>query len=440
MPISEQSEENKMNRCPGRPRVGRFSVLPRAHAICPMPKAAISSVLPVASSSCSQAVDGQIRRRITIAVVSEFSGKAFDGLVPSAAAEIQRACPDCGVTFVSGFLKQYHQGGLRPSRLLNYCVVYARILHCLLRRHPQVFLVDTTPPLTQWWTALLGFLFRARVYIWLMDYHPEIEARYFDQVRGLGWLARFLRRLDRTLLPLSSGIITLDEAMADVLRSRCATEVKLHPPWSTQGIGSYEPIQLNGDARELRLVYVGNLGAAHPLQDLELILGRAAALRKVRLLYVGENPSGLERFSQMAQRLGAALQCEKRLEWKQLLNRLNAFRPNYGLVTLDPTKRGLVSPCKYATYLVLGLPILYLGPPGTNADTVCRRLGAGLALTHEEILTDDGTLLQSLLDPSALELRQLATKGAHSWQSQFNEVSFVEMIRPWLAVAARPSV
>ena len=375
-------------------------------------------------------------RRTKIAVVTEFAGNAFDGLVPSAAEEMAKRFPCSQVILISGVLKKYLQGGLRPTRVLNYCIVHARVLLCFIRERPQIFLVDTTPPLTQWWTGILAALFKAKVYVWLMDYHPEIEARYFEGVRGLSWLATLLRAIDRKMLRLVSGIVVLDGAMERIIRFRCnGAQLKLHPPWSTQGTGRYEPVRLNEDEQELRLTYIGNLGNAHPLDDLERLLATVALRRKIRILYVGGNPDGLERMRRMAQRLGADFQREKRLGWEELRGKLNVFRPNYGIVTLDQAQSGLVSPCKYATYTLLGLPILYVGPLLTNADAVCRVLGAGMAVTHEELAHDTGRFAQSLVDPGAREQRRLATKTAHEWQSKFNESSFVDLIEPWLKVA-----
>jgi ribosomal protein S18 acetylase RimI-like enzyme len=377
---------------------------------------------------------------MTIAVISEFAGNGFDGLVPSAAAEIERRYVGSRVVFVSGFLKRYIPGGLRPLRLLNYCVVYARMALRAVRDRPKVFLVDTTPPLTQWWAVCLGFLVDAHVYVWLMDYHPEIEAQYFERIRGLGWLGRVLRGADRRVMKFASGIVTLDEAMVAMARAqRLGVEIKLHPPWSKQGAGLYEPIRFNTDQAEFRVAYVGNLGAAHGLGDLEELLARVSSFRKLRLLYVGANPDGYDRFRQMANRLGGSLERERHLEWCELRKRLSEFRPDYGIVILDEKDGGLVSPCKYATYLLLGMPILYVGPRLTNTDLACRQIGAGVAVTHEEIARDDGSLVHSLLDSSALARRRLATRSAYEWQSRFNEVSFVQAIQGWLTLASGAS-
>jgi hypothetical protein len=285
--------------------------------------------------------------------------------------------------------------------------------------------------------ALLGRLLRVKVYVWMMDYHPEIEARALERIPGLRWLAGVLRLIDRVLLSRVSGVVTLDEAMAGTIRSRCASlEVKVHPPWSKQGGGSYQPVTLNHGRKDFRVAYVGNLGAAHGLEDLERLLAEMHT-GSLHLLIVGGNSGGLRRWRAMAQRLGASIEHTDRLSWDDLHKRLNDFRPNYALVLMDGSKAGLLSPSKYASYIRLGLPVLYLGPRGTNADRVCRETGAGVAATREEIAQDGARIACSLLDPVAQDQRQAATRVAHDALAELNETSFVEMLKPWLTQATK---
>jgi hypothetical protein len=269
-----------------------------------------------------------------------------------------------------------------------------------------------------------------------MDYHPEIEARYCESIRGFRWLAKGFRMVDVSLLRNVSGVITLDEAMAGIIRARCPyLEVKVHPVWSKQGTGQYEPIVLNRDQSEFRLAYVGNLGASHGLGDMEGILAGIRSRRTLKLMIVGGNAAGLGRWKEMAQRLTAEVRHTERLPWNALRERLNDFRPNCGVVLMDEGKSGLLSPSKYATYTQLGMPILYIGPRRTNADAVCRTTGAGLAITHDDIVRDAEAVIRDLLDPVAQDRRQAATRIAHDSLGKLNEVSFVGLLDPWITGA-----
>jgi hypothetical protein len=372
--------------------------------------------------------------RKNILFVSEFGASAFDGIVASACRETARRFPSSRTCLITGFLTRYTYGGLRPSRLLNYAVVFARSLMALIRFRPEVVVVDTSPPLIQWWLAWLAPYFGARVFVWLMDYHPEIEARFLSPIYGLRWMASCLRVVDRHMLRRVSGVIALDPAMAETVRNRCPQlPVLVHPTWSEQGTGGYKPVTLNNDPTEFRLVYIGNLGVSHGVADLEQLLAKIRTGCAVKLLAVGGNAGGRALLRQLSVRLNITCELFDRLPWEELHNRVNAFRPNYAVVLMDGDKRGLLSPSKYSSYLQLGLPVLYLGPRDTNADLACRQQGAGLAATHSESLANNKSLVESLLDPQ-IQLRcQSATQSAFLTLQGLNAKTFVDLLYPWIS-------
>lgn len=371
--------------------------------------------------------------RTTILYVSEFAGNAFDGLVPAAYRETAERFPRGGTHLVAGFLSRYTYGGMRPSRLLNYLVVYMKSLVALIRHRPDVVVVDTSPPLIQWWVALFAPLFGTRVLVWLMDYHPEIECRWLARRTACRWLASGLRAIDRRMLQRVSGLVALDPAMADTVTARCPQlPVAVHPTWSEQGAGIYDPVTLNDVPDEFRLVYIGNLGVSHGLDDLERLLVRIRASRKISLLAVGGNTSGRELLRGLADRLGFSCELEDRLPWDTLLHRVNVFRPNYAVVLMDEDKRGLLSPSKYSSYLQAGLPLLYLGPRDTNADIACRQQGAGVAATGAECLAQESMLVAALVDPSVQRRCQAATQAAFETCRRRNARTFVDILHPWI--------
>lgn len=365
--------------------------------------------------------------------ITEFAGHAHDGLSAAVCRELAAQLPEWRVHQVSGWLTRYTYGGLRPSRLANYAVVYGRSLAALLRHRPAAVVVDTTPPLLQWWMAWWAPLVGARVYVWMNDYHPELEARHVERIRGLRWAAAVLRALDRRALRRISGMVALDTAMAKAVHSRWPeVPMRLHPTWSEQGTGQCEPVALNDDAAEFRLAYVGNLGVSHGLADLELLLGGISRSRRLRMLAVGGNVGGRDLLKALSERLNVSCEFSDRLPWDALKQRLNAFKPNYALVLMDEAKRGLLSPSKYSTYLQLGLPILYLGPRDTNADLACREQGAGVAIAHDDLGGGVDALLASVLDSTRQDARQAAAVSAFEALRRFNAASFVAVLRPWL--------
>jgi hypothetical protein len=372
-----------------------------------------------------------------IAVVSEFGQGAFDDIVSSACTEIKRRHPSYHVFLISGILKKYRNGGLRISRLLNYLIVYTKIAVCFFSQRPDIVIVDTTPPLIQLWVTLLSRPFSTPTYIWLMDYHPELEARFFASVHGLNWIAGILRGFDRRVMEKAKGVITLDCAMSRMVKDRCPLmDIIIHPTWSKQSEGVYQPVTLNRDDSELRLVYVGNLGAAHNLLDLENILAKIISKTKIKLLIIGGNDAGLRRWKTMSSALGVSVCHYNRLEWQELRRTIDNFQPNYGIILLDASKAGLLSPSKFITYLQLGIPILYLGPQGTNADLACRDFGAGISATRQEILSNYDSVVQEITDMPQQQKLQGNTRNAFLYFNSMNEATFVDMLEPWIGESA----
>jgi glycosyltransferase involved in cell wall biosynthesis len=52
------------------------------------------------------------------------------------------------------------------------------------------------------------------------------------------------------------------------------------------------------------------------------------------------------------------------------------------LVTLREDMLGLMGPSKMHACLAMGLPILYVGPQGSNVDEAVRRFGCGISLRN----------------------------------------------------------
>jgi glycosyltransferase involved in cell wall biosynthesis len=55
------------------------------------------------------------------------------------------------------------------------------------------------------------------------------------------------------------------------------------------------------------------------------------------------------------------------------------------LITLDDDALGLMSPSKLHSALASGLPVLYIGPAGSNVDEAIRRFGCGVSLRHGDV-------------------------------------------------------
>jgi len=58
---------------------------------------------------------------------------------------------------------------------------------------------------------------------------------------------------------------------------------------------------------------------------------------------------------------------------------------NCSLITLRDDMLGVMSPSKLHASLAMGLPIIYVGPAGSNVDEAIREYGCGVSLRHGDV-------------------------------------------------------
>src|SRR5690606_17540178 len=77
-------------------------------------------------------------------------------------------------------------------------------------------------------------------------------------------------------------------------------------------------------------------------------------------------------------------------------------RADCALITLHDWSLGIMSPSKLHSNLAMGLPVLYVGPAGSNVDEAIENYGCGESLRHGEVDNLVAFLRKCLADPSSL--------------------------------------
>ena len=320
-----------------------------------------------------------VRPQARLLVIYEFAGQS-EHMMHSLVENLSARMPGLRITFVSGLFRTYRPGGFRPGRLANAAWVYFfSVLHLLFRR-PAAVLVHSAPPGIQLWTVAWASLRRIPVVCWLMDYHPELEARLLDS-RGHGSAARVLRALDARLMPRFDMIVTLDPAMTALVRLRAAAiEVLEHPTWGHRGAVqapvSYQPGAGTGP---LRLAYSGNLGAAHDLIPLRRLIEATVRRHPVQLFVFGASAVGERRFRELGEYLGISVETGPRVPFSDLRSLYEDRRIGRGH---RPARRGvrgsrIAEQVFQAISISASLSSTWV-PRGTNTATVCARFQGGI--------------------------------------------------------------
>lgn len=263
----------------------------------------------------------------------------------------------------------------------------------------------STPPLL----ALLGYLarFRGARFVY------KVEDLYPDVAVALGTLAprsfvtRLTGALSRRVLGRADLVVALDGAMAASLRARGARRVEVIPNWAdgeairpTPGAGHGLRAEWGIGAREVVVLYSGNLGLAHRFDAVCAAAHRlAAAKAPVRWVFVGDGPRLAEVRSATA---GLSTVGFFPYQPRERLGELYAAADLH-LVTLRDEVSGLLVPSKYAAALAAGRPVLLVGGSGTDMHEEITREQVGWALPHDpEVLA--ATLASAAADPADLVL------------------------------------
>ncbi len=284
---------------------------------------------------------------------------------------------DMEIERASGIFTDYNQPGLGGRRLANFAWMHFLAPFRILFFRPDFVLVRTTPPLIQ-----LSYLFWCKIFakkcaVWLMDYHPLVGYRKAGNAFSrFAWGA--LSRLDAFLMRWAHCFIVLDSAMESLVKDRCGRARVLNfPTWSRTDTPFFDFYSNGGDG--VTLVYSGVLSSAHSFVLLKPFLEKLAKKKAVKFHYFGNSPETAEKFSGLCASIGVDFKQHGRIEsFRDMGGEFLKISADYGVVLLNDSQAGIVSPSKYSGYITFGLPVLYLGPKGTNAWRVCAEFGAGI--------------------------------------------------------------
>lgn len=371
-------------------------------------------------------------RPFKLSVVYEFAGQRGH-MMHSLVENLGSILPGMRVTYIGGLFATYRPGGFRPQRLVNLLWVYIRVAVHLILGRPDAVLVQSAPPGVPLWTVAWAAIGRVPVFYWLMDYHPEFEARWLER-RGQRGLARFLRSVDAYLMPRFAAIITLDPAMTSLAGTRASPKSVLeHPTWVTDETALVAPVSFRpgSGGGPLRLAYSGSLGAAHDLAPLSRLLRSIARRRTVRLFVIGGSPKGRGRFRELGAELGVAVEMIPRVpNFADLRGVFERLKIDAGIVLLAQESAGLVSPSKFSGYINFGLPLVYVGPSGTSASAVCARFKGGFWLSPQAGPEETERIADELLDEGRMAAASAGACEAAAHFAGFNGKSLAMALAP----------
>jgi glycosyltransferase involved in cell wall biosynthesis len=309
------------------------------------------------------------------------------------------------------------------GRLLDYACFYLQAVVAMLALPRQDVVVSlTTPPYIA--VAALAHRLRSwktRFILWNMDCYPE-AAESAGMIRAGGFLSRFLRALNRWFMHRMDRIVCLDGAMEQLLQSHYGNR----KPLPTVVVPNWEPIAkypkpgsrppLAG--RRLIVLYQGNGGVGHEFETI-LACARRMAHLPVTFRFVGGGKwwPWLEGHSRDPDLPG----------WE-----VRPYVPGDGglslyadadvaFISLRDACKGIMSPSKLHGCLAGGLPVLYIGPEGSNVDECIQRFGCGVSVRNGDA-EGAARFLEGLL-ASPDRLQELSRDAREAFEKSYSDAA-----------------
>jgi putative colanic acid biosynthesis glycosyltransferase WcaI len=267
------------------------------------------------------------------------------------------------------------------------------VVRLLVLPEQDVVIALTTPPYVLVAAVAHRILHpHTKVVLWSHDVYPD-AAEAYGTIRPGGFVSRMLRAVARRLMRRVDHVVAVDEAMLHRVLTGYAHDGR--PAGSV--IPNWEPAdRFPGDRRptpwtgygeaafvdRFVVLHTGNFGVGHRADD----IGDAAATLAddgVMFLFVGGGARVPELTAEVERRNLRNVRFHGYVPRAETGGVLSGAR--CALISLDNRSLGIMSPSKMNSSLAMGLPIIYVGPPGTGVDEAILRYGCGFSLRQGDV-------------------------------------------------------
>ncbi len=284
--------------------------------------------------------------------------------------------------------------GSALRRILDYAAFYwVTAFRMLFMRRQDVVISMTTPPYIALTAAMHTLLRRrSKLVLWVMDVYPDVMER-FELIREGGLMSRLLRWLARRVLARTDYLICLDGAMLELIEGQYVKRGRSLP---STVIPNWERLDLfpadlapepwpGTEQHDLEgrfvVLYLGNTGYGHRF---ETVVEAAQRMRDepVTFLFIGGGKRWND-ITEMRERHGLDNVVQHGyIPKEETPAAMGAV--DCALITLNDQSLGVMSPSKLHSNLGMHLPVIYLGPEGSNVDEAISRFDCGVSLREED--------------------------------------------------------
>ena len=311
-------------------------------------------------------------------------------------------------------LSHFGKGSIAVRILGGVAFVGQAIARAIVRRHVDVVVVSTSPPMAPLAAITLRLLRRARVKYWVMDINP-------DQIVALGMArpdaltVRAFNWLNRRILAAADDVVVLDRMMVATVMRKYDVQRKLSilPPWPAQDpapLLSHEenPFRARfvGDDRRV-VMYSGNHSPANPLDTIVDAAKRLEDDPRLLFMFIGGG-IGKEEIDRSAGKNVISLPYQPRGELRNSLSAADVH-----IVTIGDAVPGIVHPSKVYGAMAVGRPILLVGPPENHVADIMAQHDIGWHVRHGDV---EGAV-RVLKEIASLPREELEAKGRRAYEA-----------------------
>jgi colanic acid biosynthesis glycosyl transferase WcaI len=279
-------------------------------------------------------------------------------------------------------------------RLGDYLVFLVEaVVRLLLLPKQDVVIALTTPPYVLVAAVAHRILHpRTKVVLWSHDAYPD-AAEAYGTIRLGGFVSRMLRATARRLMRHVDHVVAVDEAMLNRVLTGYAHDGRpagsVIPNWEPAARFPRDlrptPWAGYGDAAlvdRFVVLHTGNFGVGHRVDG---IADAADTLAEdgVTFLFVGGGVRVPELTAEVERRDIRNVRFHGYVPRAETAGVLAGAR--CALISLDDRSLGIMSPSKMNSSLAMGLPIVYIGPPGTNVDEAISTYGCGMSIRQGDV-------------------------------------------------------
>lgn len=281
----------------------------------------------------------------------------------------------------------------------------------LTARKSDLVVATSVPPFMGTIGLLVSVFLGAKFRFWLMDIQPQLafSAGLVNKHSFQGKVMEFLAR--QTVLR-ADRIVVLDRFMSCFLKQTGVSEncIRVSPVWPVSegfyaGGRMSNPFRAEHDYGEkIVVMYSGNHALVHPL---DTVLGAALALRHDERFLFSFVGGGLRERDVTHFKKAHALKNIRQHEFQPRTTfHISIGASDLQVVIMGEGQVGYTHPNKIYGALLLGKPILYVGPEESHVADILKNLHGNIRVRHGEImeLTEALIMLSRLTEAEWVEI------------------------------------